>query len=601
MQSNSAVHIAPRVRLLCLAAVCVATPSWAVTVRVAGRVAHSKPSPVDVNGHLLLPAPFISERLGIAVETTDQKGTWQLSSYGRWAKVYAGSVGFKVGSARFDAQVATEVREGVVFVPAEIIERAFDVAFAHTSPTEWDLRPQGAAVSEIRQGNHAQYLRLVVDVTGPAAYWVSVGAGQVMVELPPPDPITTGWGCLRLFSFDDPVCPQAKVTPGPEDWSRIIISHGSSGRAVVRSLGDPTRLVIDVPRDPVPKEPTVVATVPMDRATTPRALPPAVSSGWDVRNFSTQRGAVRVFTLEASPTAVRPALASSTIRQRAPVSRIAGRAGADAAVNGGHFDWSGPPLGMLVIDGEWIKAPMYSRCVLGVSETGEALMDRLNFRGVVRIEGLGSVTLDALNTGHAGAHTAVLYTRRWGTEVCAGEGLVRVVVSRDATIARVETDGDPVAIPSDGYVLSGKGKWAALLAQAREGAAATVSLGTQPQWPTLRYALGAGPRLVKAGKVCVTATEERFRSDVLRVTSRSAVGLLPDGNVLVVAMEARAARGVNLDEAACIMLKLGCREAMALDGGGSTTVVDRGRVINHPLDGGERPVSNALLIFGRSS
>ena len=47
--------------------------------------------------------------------------------------------------------------------------------------------------------------------------------------------------------------------------------------------------------------------------------------------------------------------------------------------------------------------------------------------------------------------------------------------------------------------------------------------------------------------------------------------------------------------------EIGSPEWISNNTGGSTTVVDRGRVINHPLDGGERPVSNALLIFGRSS
>ncbi|MCR5710669.1 MAG: phosphodiester glycosidase family protein, partial [Bacteroidales bacterium] len=47
---------------------------------------------------------------------------------------------------------------------------------------------------------------------------------------------------------------------------------------------------------------------------------------------------------------------------------------------------------------------------------------------------------------------------------------------------------------------------------------------------------------------------------------------------------------------------LGCRDAINLDGGGSTTMVVSGRIVNHPCDNrkfdpaGERSVANAICI-----
>jgi hypothetical protein len=47
-------------------------------------------------------------------------------------------------------------------------------------------------------------------------------------------------------------------------------------------------------------------------------------------------------------------------------------------------------------------------------------------------------------------------------------------------------------------------------------------------------------------------------------------------------------------------LERGCVEAINLDGGGSTTMVISNRVVNNPSDAtGERPVSDALLVFPR--
>jgi len=58
--------------------------------------------------------------------------------------------------------------------------------------------------------------------------------------------------------------------------------------------------------------------------------------------------------------------------------------------------------------------------------------------------------------------------------------------------------------------------------------------------------------------------------------------------------------GMTIGELAVLMTGLGCVEAINLDGGGSTTMVINNRVVNNPSDAaGERPVSDALLVFPR--
>ena len=45
------------------------------------------------------------------------------------------------------------------------------------------------------------------------------------------------------------------------------------------------------------------------------------------------------------------------------------------------------------------------------------------------------------------------------------------------------------------------------------------------------------------------------------------------------------------------MLRLGCTEAMNLDGGGSSTLWADGTVRNSPCDGQERPIANGLVVL----
>ena len=54
--------------------------------------------------------------------------------------------------------------------------------------------------------------------------------------------------------------------------------------------------------------------------------------------------------------------------------------------------------------------------------------------------------------------------------------------------------------------------------------------------------------------------------------------------------------GVTLLEAARLMRALGASEALNLDGGGSTTMVVAGQLVNRPSDGTERAVSDALVV-----
>ena len=55
--------------------------------------------------------------------------------------------------------------------------------------------------------------------------------------------------------------------------------------------------------------------------------------------------------------------------------------------------------------------------------------------------------------------------------------------------------------------------------------------------------------------------------------------------------------GMTLTEFARLFLALGCTDAMNLDGGGSTTMVVRGKIVNSPSDGRERKVGSALALF----
>lgn len=116
----------------------------------------------------------------------------------------------------------------------------------------------------------------------------------------------------------------------------------------------------------------------------------------------------------------------------------------------------------------------------------------------------------------------------------------------------------------------------------------------------------AGPMLLMKGDCVPQHTEKRFVSGR---HNRSAIGLKPDGTVVLVVADGRAkgeAEGLTLPELALVMRWLGCCDAVNLDGGGSSTLYVRGQgtdgVVNHPSDNGrfdpmgQRRVANAIII-----
>ena len=117
----------------------------------------------------------------------------------------------------------------------------------------------------------------------------------------------------------------------------------------------------------------------------------------------------------------------------------------------------------------------------------------------------------------------------------------------------------------------------------------------------VRDAIGAGPALVVAGQKWVTTNEEVFFGTAIpEVHPRTAAGTTAEGSLLLLVVDGRqpASRGVSLEELAGLMLDLGTEEALNLDGGGSSTLIVNGVLLNRPTGGMfQREVMSAIATF----
>ena len=113
-------------------------------------------------------------------------------------------------------------------------------------------------------------------------------------------------------------------------------------------------------------------------------------------------------------------------------------------------------------------------------------------------------------------------------------------------------------------------------------------------------AFSFGPALVEAGAVTVSDSEEVGRAKASN--PRTAIGMVEPLHYLFVVSDGRTdeSEGLSLRQLAEFMAELGVETAYNLDGGGSSTMVINGQVINQPTTGGnrikERSVSDIVYI-----
>lgn len=129
-----------------------------------------------------------------------------------------------------------------------------------------------------------------------------------------------------------------------------------------------------------------------------------------------------------------------------------------------------------------------------------------------------------------------------------------------------------------------------------EGETSADTLVREGAWQVLTF----GPALINGGQVTVSSSDEVGRA--MTSNPRTAIGQISEGHYLLVVSDGRRkeSTGLSLRQLAELMQSLGAQVAYNLDGGGSSTMVFQGRVVNNPTTNGrsirERSVSDIVYI-----
>jgi hypothetical protein len=200
-----------------------------------------------------------------------------------------------------------------------------------------------------------------------------------------------------------------------------------------------------------------------------------------------------------------------------------------------------------------------------------------------------------------------VYDRAWGTRLDTASGVLEIVVEGTTTLRELRRDTSVTGseIPAIGYVVViGRNV-------PEDQRRSFMSLmGVRVEHNLLPFhpmeAVGGRPVLAVDSAI-VDAVETEGQASFRARNPRTAVGIANNGKRLILAVidgrQAPYSDGTTLRETAEIMLALGARDAINLDGGGSSALVYRDpltkalRVANKPSDAiGERAVGDALGI-----
>ncbi len=278
-----------------------------------------------------------------------------------------------------------------------------------------------------------------------------------------------------------------------------------------------------------------------------------------------------------------------------------------AAINGDFYEKKekaeGRPRDLQIRFGEVVSSPAGHTCFWIAPDGTPRMTNVFSLFRVIWPNGqTTSVGLNQLREDNA----AVLYTSVYGASSRTTGG-VELVLERGtnqvwlplkagrqyvASVREVGHDGNTV-LTSETLVLSIGPRLSAQVPSIQPGATMRIVMETMPDLTGVNVAIGGGPALVEDGNPMQWTGYLKMRHP------RTAVGWNKE-HFFLVEVDGRQSNisvGMTFPEFANYLAKLGCEQAMNLDGGGSATLWAFGMVMNSPSEGEERPAPNALVVL----
>lgn len=481
---------------------------------------------------LWLPLEVLQNQLGVSSRSRPD-GTLELEWFGASLRVPAS------GQRSLDDEVAVNALD-LLQAGGLSLER---------QGQQLRMERSSATLVGVRSGNGGR--RVVLDLDGPAVVRSAEDGVQVSVRSAPEQ-----LASLQALGL------QASA-------NGAVLQLGGRKLSRVFTLGTPARVVLDLPA-PSGEGEADSAQQPLD----PRL---AALLNRELRWERLVRNGVRINAVQVDPRSsslqLRPLTSDRGMEGLGALTQLAGRQGALVAVNGGYFNRVRKlPLGALRVDGRWLSGPILNRGVVAWERGSLPRFGRLRLEEWVIGPNGQRLPLVVLNSGYVQRGVS-RYTAEWGPAYRALSGNETALRLRGGRVVeRLDTSalegGVPLA-PGDDLLVARGGAplpWG-------EGEALTLASRPSDELGQAPFVVGGGPLLLQGGRFVMNGTAEGFSPSFLSQGAPRTV-VASDGNRLwLITLQGTADEGPTLSETANLLLELGLRDALNLDGGSSTGLV----------------------------
>jgi hypothetical protein len=361
----------------------------------------------------------------------------------------------------------------------------------------------------------------------------------------------------------------------------------------------------DAVAEPVPELPGVVG-----------GAPRTISPGVEVFDLARETPQLRGRVARIAPDVVRDRLrivvsndqvAESSGARRETTTSMCLRYRCVVGVNADQWYISGAdpstPIGGTVVEGELWRTPepdpnpFISMGQLQFSASGVPDARSAPAGWTTTIESADGQTILPLAVNRIPIEGEVaLFTHRLGARTPLDPGVTEWAVAvgevREGTTTLTATSGETIGggntLAPGGGVLAARGATVAEV-----GALLSGPVTIRIDLLGAHRAAGGFPVLFEGGEYVILPDDPSNH----RRAARTIAGWTATGELLLVTVDARPdwSAGLTIVEAAQLLRTLGAVEAINLDGGGSTTFVEGGRVANRPSDGTSSPVERSVV------
>lgn len=273
------------------------------------------------------------------------------------------------------------------------------------------------------------------------------------------------------------------------------------------------------------------------------------------------------------------------------------------AVNGDYFvrdgTYAGDPEGLCIVEGELVSAPSEKSCMWVAADGSIHSTNVVSQLSVTWPDG----KKNAIGLNEELSDRPVLYTAAMGPHTRTGS-CTELFLQSESGDALSLRPGEKTRLKITGMADRGRSQtgtnrfilalpnWgSSRRARYEIGSTVEISTATIPDLRGARTGISGGPALIRNGKATdMEAGDTRDPRTVIAWNKDYFFFVQVDGR------QPRLSIGMSLPELTKYLLKLGCTEALNMDGGGSSTFWAQGQVMSNPSEGDERNMGNALLL-----